>query len=125
MSFDPIHTHSRTRTHTQIVVFFSTCNAVKFYSELLNFISIPVLALHGQQKQAKRTATFFEFCNAERGTLCCTDIAARGLDIPAVDWIIQFDPSGDPKEYIHRVGRTARGVSLALIRVRSRECCSG
>lgn len=93
----------------KIVVFFSTCNAVKFFSELLNFISIPVLALHGQQKQAKRTATFFEFCNAERGTMCCTDIAARGLDIPSVDWIIQFDPSGDPKEYIHRVGRTARG----------------
>jgi ATP-dependent RNA helicase DDX18/HAS1 len=63
----------------------------------------------GKQKQAKRTATFFEFCNATSGILLSTDVAARGLDIPAVDWIVQYDPPDDPKEYIHRVGRTARG----------------
>ena len=94
----------------KVIVFLSTCAAVKFYAELLNYIDVPVLDLHGQQKQKKRTATFFEFCNADKGILLCTDVAARGLDIPAVDWIIQFDPPSDPKEYIHRVGRTARGL---------------
>jgi len=93
----------------KVLVFFSTCNAVKYYGELLNYIDIPVLDLYGQQKQAKRTSTFFEFCNAAAGIMLCTDVAARGLDIPEVDWIIQFDPPSDPKEYIHRVGRTARG----------------
>jgi Superfamily II DNA and RNA helicases len=93
----------------KIIVFFSSCNSVKYYSELLQYIDLPVLDLHGKQKQQKRTNTFFEFCNAKSGTLICTDVAARGLDIPQVDWIVQFDPPDDPRDYIHRVGRTARG----------------
>lgn len=92
-------------------MFFSSCNSVKFHSELLNYIDIEVLDIHGNQKQQKRTTTFFTFCKQSSGILLCTDVAARGLDIPAVDWIIQYDPPDDPKEYIHRVGRTARGVS--------------
>ncbi|GLE03715.1 hypothetical protein PINS_up012617 [Pythium insidiosum] len=95
----------------KVMVFFSSCSAVKFYGELLNYIDIPVLDIHGKQKQNKRTTTFFQFCNAKSGILLCTDVAARGLDIPAVDWIIQFDPPDDPREYIHRVGRTARGAT--------------
>lgn len=95
----------------KIIVFLSSCNCVKYFGELLNYIDLPVLDLHGKQKQAKRTSTFFEFCNAKQGILICTDVAARGLDIPAVDWIVQFDPPDDPRDYIHRVGRTARGTS--------------
>lgn len=93
----------------KVIVFFSSCNCVKYHAELLNYIDLPVLELHGKQKQQKRTNTFFEFCNAKQGTLICTDVAARGLDIPDVDWILQFDPPDDPRDYIHRVGRTARG----------------
>ncbi|KAF9081217.1 ATP-dependent RNA helicase [Mortierella sp. GBA35] len=103
----------------KVIVFFSSCNSVKYHAELLNYIDIPVLDLHGRQKQQKRTTTFFEFINAETGILLCTDVAARGLDIPAVDWIIQFDPPDDPRDYIHRVGRTARagtsGKSLLFL----------
>ncbi|KAF7794117.1 hypothetical protein EIP86_005247 [Pleurotus ostreatoroseus] len=103
----------------KIVVFFSSCNSVKYHAELLNYIDVPVLDLHGKQKQQKRTNTFFEFCNAESGILLCTDVAARGLDIPRVDWIIQYDPPDDPRDYIHRVGRTARagkvGKSLMFL----------
>lgn len=47
--------------------------------------------------------TFHKFCFSNKL------LTARGLDIPAVDWIVQYDPPDDPKEYIHRVGRTARG----------------
>ena len=65
----------------KVIVFFSSCNCVKYHSELLNYIDLPVLDLHGKQKQQKRTNTFFEFCNAKQGTLICTDVAARGLDV--------------------------------------------
>mmetsp|Transcript_5862 Transcript_5862/g.9102 ORF Transcript_5862/g.9102 Transcript_5862/m.9102 type:complete len:592 (-) Transcript_5862:2239-4014(-) len=105
-----LYTFLRKNKKKKIMVFFSSCNSVKFHAELLNFVDLPVKDIHGRQKQQKRTTTFFEFCNANTGTLLCTDVAARGLDIPNVDWIIQFDPPDDPKEYIHRVGRAARGA---------------
>lgn len=104
-----LFTFLRKNQGKKVMVFFSSCNSVKFHADLLNYIDLPVACIHGKQKQAKRTSTFFEFCQAESGVLLCTDVAARGLDIPAVDWIIQYDPPDDPKEYIHRVGRTARG----------------
>ncbi|KAI5603529.1 hypothetical protein BDE02_01G225400 [Populus trichocarpa] len=93
----------------KVMVFFSSCNSVKFHADLLRYIQVECFDIHGKQKQQKRTSTFFDFCKAEKGILLCTDVAARGLDIPAVDWIVQFDPPDEPKEYIHRVGRTARG----------------
>lgn len=111
MRFKLLFTFLKKHPKKKIIVFFSSCNCVKYYSELLNYIDLPVLDLHGKQKQQKRTNTFFEFCNAKTGTLICTDVAARGLDIPAVDWIVQFDPPDDPRDYIHRVGRTARGAN--------------
>lgn len=93
----------------KVMVFLSSCMSVKYHYELLNYVDLPCTCIHGKQKQSKRTETFFKFCNATEGALLCTDVAARGLDIPLVDWIVQYDPPDDPKEYIHRVGRTARG----------------
>ncbi|KAL1334302.1 hypothetical protein HN51_063235 [Arachis hypogaea] len=98
------------RFHSKkVMVFFSSCNSVKFHTDILNHIHLNCSSIHGKQKQQTRTTTFFDFCKAEKGILLCTDVAARGLDIPAVDWIVQYDPPDEPKEYIHRVGRTARG----------------
>lgn len=50
----------------KIMVFMNSCAAVKYFEELLNYIDMPVLAIHGKQKQSKRTSTFFEFCNSEK-----------------------------------------------------------
>ncbi|CAJ2665781.1 unnamed protein product [Trifolium pratense] len=54
--------------------------------------------IHGKQKQQTRTTTFFDFCKAEKRVLLCTDVAARGLHIPDVDWIVQYDPPDEPKK---------------------------
>ncbi|CAH1635714.1 unnamed protein product [Spodoptera littoralis] len=108
----------------KIMVFFSTCSSVEYHYKLFNYIDLPVMSIHGKQEQAIRTTTFFQFCNAESGILLCTDVAARGIDIPAVDWIVQYDPPDDPKDYIHRVGRTARGLRAnghALLLLRPEE----
>lgn len=112
-----LFTFIKKNKNKKVMVFFSTCKSVKFHAELFNYVDIPVKDIHGKQKQQKRTSTFFEYCNSESGVLFCTDVAARGLDIPAVDWIVQYDPPDDPKEYIHRVGRTARagGAGNALL----------
>ena len=53
----------------KIIVFFSSCASVKFHAEVLNYMNIPILDLHGKMKQKKRTSTFFGFCNAKSGIL--------------------------------------------------------
>ena len=68
----------------KVMVFFSSVDSVKFHSELLKYIHVDCFDIHGQQKQQKRTSTFFDFCKAEKGILLCTNVAARGLDIPSV-----------------------------------------
>ncbi|GFY69707.1 probable ATP-dependent RNA helicase pitchoune [Trichonephila inaurata madagascariensis] len=97
----------------KVMVFFSSCMSVKFHHNLLNYVNLKVSCIHGQLKQHRRTSMYFQFCKAKSGILLCTDVAARGLDIPKVDWILQYDPPDDPKEYIHRVGRTARGENTS------------
>lgn len=68
----------------------------------------PVFRLHGDLNQQIRSQTFAEFSKVKAGVLFCTDVAARGLDLPNVDRIIQYDVPTDLKDYVHRVGRTAR-----------------
>ncbi|KAM3967005.1 putative ATP-dependent RNA helicase pitchoune [Aphomia sociella] len=98
----------------KVMVFFSSCKSAEFHHEFFStYCNTSVLCIHGKMSQADRTTTISNFYNAEKMTLFCTDLAARGLDIPAVDWIVQFDPPSDTNEYIHRVGRTARGLGAA------------
>jgi ATP-dependent RNA helicase DDX10/DBP4 len=69
---------------------------------------IPLLCIHGGQKQAKRYEISQQFYAKQSAILFATDVVARGLDFPSVDWVIQVDCPEDVDTYIHRVGRTAR-----------------
>ena len=67
-----------------------------------------IFRLHGNVPQKTRAIVYKEFCAAESGVLLCTDVAARGLDLPKIDWILQYDPPCETTDYVHRIGRTAR-----------------
>ena len=100
------------RTHTQhkILVFFSSCRQVQFVHEVFCRLrpGIPLMALHGKQKQMRRLRIFDEYTRSKHAALFATDIAARGLDFPAVDWVVQVDAPDSADTYVHRAGRTAR-----------------
>lgn len=75
---------------------------------LIGGASQAAFKLHGNMAQKDRAASFSRFSSRTSGVLFCTDVAARGLDIKGVDWIVQYDPPNEPADYIHRIGRTAR-----------------
>ncbi|VDO00547.1 unnamed protein product [Rodentolepis nana] len=83
--FSLLYTFLKRNKARKIMVFMSSCMEVKFYYELLNYIDMKVMAIHGRQKQAKRTSTFLSFVKAQSAILLCTDVGARGLDIPEVE----------------------------------------
>jgi ATP-dependent RNA helicase DDX10/DBP4 len=95
---------------SKILCFFSSAKVVRFVYESFRHMQpgIPLLHIHGRQKQGARLDTTAKFSAAKASCLFATDVAARGLDFPAVDFVIQVDCPEDVDTYIHRVGRTAR-----------------
>lgn len=113
----------------KFIIYFITCACVEYYRRLpLSDMLCDAMtrsdstsadmenpsqsrlfaALHGKMSQTRREKSLKKFIESKNGVLLCTDVAARGIDIPDVDWVVQFDPPQDPDAYIHRVGRTAR-----------------
>jgi ATP-dependent RNA helicase DDX47/RRP3 len=91
-----------------ILVFGATCNNVQRLALMLRNLGFPAVCLHGQMNQTKRLGALQKFSSGDRTILICTDVASRGLDLPAVDVVVNYDLPGHGKEYVHRVGRTAR-----------------
>ena len=100
-------THYRKK---KVLVFMATCKQVKFFGTVLPilFPKLKVLSLSGRVDTEKRLARYNTALEEDRLVILSTDVAARGLDFPGVDWVVQLDCPMDVNTYIHRVGRTAR-----------------
>ncbi|KAM9360960.1 ATP-dependent DNA helicase DDX31 [Symphorus nematophorus] len=113
--------------NNKLIVFVSSCEVVEFLHSILTSVlsgpstnqkpRLSFLRLHGNMKQEERSEVFQQFSVSPCGVLLCTDVAARGLDLPQVTWIVQYTPPTAAAEYVHRVGRTARigGTGSSLL----------
>ncbi|KAF9564064.1 DEAD-domain-containing protein [Agrocybe pediades] len=118
---DVLWSFIKTHLQSKVIVFMSSCKQVRFVFETFCKMhpGVPLLSLHGKQKQSARLTMYQKFTSMSHAVLFATDIAARGLDFPSVDWVVQLDAPEDAETYIHRVGRTARyeskGKSLLFL----------
>ena len=101
------------------IVFTRTVNETQRLTILLRSLGFGAIPLHGQLSQSARLGALGKFRARSRDILVATDVAARGLDIPSVDLVLNFDLPENSETYIHRVGRTARagqsGHAISMI----------
>lgn len=101
------------------IVFASKRKTCEYLRILLANLDLGVVALHGSMKQAERIASLSKFKSGIVKILITTDLGSRGLDIPNVKYVINYNIPLDPVDYIHRIGRTARagkhGTSISLV----------
>lgn len=98
----------------KIICYFLTCAQVNYFWRVITRLTsieqspLQIFSLHGKVPHEKRKGIYESFVGKECGALLTTDVAARGLDFPDVDWVLQYDPPQQPDQFVHRIGRTAR-----------------
>ncbi|XP_027062063.1 DEAD-box ATP-dependent RNA helicase 36-like [Coffea arabica] len=101
------------------IIFVSTCRSCQLLSLLLEELDVEAAALHSFKSQSLRLSAVHRFKSGQVPILLATDVASRGLDIPTVDLVINYDIPRFPRDYVHRVGRTARagrgGLAVSFI----------
>lgn len=94
----------------KILVFVRTKVRAERVFAAMQRVNLPTLTMHGDKEQADRLKVMSEFRNGKVKVLIATDVSARGIDIPGVDFVVNYDLPDVPENYVHRVGRTGRGV---------------
>ena len=103
------------RNSEKSIVFVRTKRGADRLVEQLQKEGVDAGAIHGDLRQANREKTLKDFGDGKLPTLVATDVAARGLDIDAVDVVIHYDVPEDHKAYLHRSGRTARAGQAGIV----------
>lgn len=108
--------------YEKVLVFGETKFGVQRLSDYLDNTGIPSVAIHGNKNQSQRQRALKRFKDGRVRVLVATDVAARGLDIPNVSHVINFDTPQTYEDYVHRIGRTGRGGAsgFALTFIESR-----
>jgi len=107
---------NRSEEYEKVLVFGETKFGVQRLSDLLENRGISSVAIHGNKNQSQRQRALKRFKDGEVRVMVATDVAARGLDIPNVSHVINFDTPKTYDDYIHRIGRTGRGGAMGKAR---------
>jgi ATP-dependent RNA helicase RhlE len=97
--------------YTSVIIFAGTKDKVKEVYKTLGKLKVKVEAFHSDLKQAEREEILLQFKNRKLQVLIGTDVLSRGIDVEGIDLVINYDVPGDPEDYIHRIGRTARAAT--------------
>jgi ATP-dependent RNA helicase RhlE len=103
----------------RVLVFVATRYAVELVAGKLYDRGVYAVPLHGQMSQGKRTEVLKDFKDERWDVLVTTDLAARGIDIPGLEVVVNYDLPRSPDDYVHRIGRTGRagasGLAVSLV----------
>jgi ATP-dependent RNA helicase RhlE len=99
---------------SRIIVFVRTRVRAERVAQAMARVGIEVAAIHGEKDQAQRTQVMEDFKAGARRILVATDVSARGIDIPDVHYVINYDMPVEPENYVHRIGRTGRGFNKGV-----------
>jgi len=129
------HLVSKTFAAKSMIIFVGKCKTAELTLRMLRELGVRCVALHSRLSQSERITSLARFKSGQVPILISTDVGSRGLDIPSVQVVLNLDVPADARDYVHRIGRTARagrqGLALTFIHeldidlVRNIESCAG
>ena len=108
--FPFLYSFLRSRKDKKIVVLFSSCLSAQYHYDILDYVNISCVCIHGKLKNKMRKENYAKFLKSSEGVLLCTNAAAVDLDFAECDWIVQYDPPDDINQYTKRHGRLVGNV---------------